>query len=279
MYESVAVLSLCHRRPLLMNDTPHAVARKLVNLPLDSERRGALGRVLPSVLLAALIAACKTTAPEPATSTPLAAPEAAAQGEAPATAGSEEWQNLLPPATLAGFRRVPIDPLAAKTVWQVRPDGVLFIDGVGAKEMLLSEREIGDGRLQVEWRFLPAQTASAEAPPTYNGGVYVRTPLDGKSWVQLQVARADKPPVVGDLIAQVPGKAERVDVFQTAPGAAPAVGDWVRYDITMRGSSIELSVDGRPAATWADCPMLTGHVGLQAEGAPIEVRALKFMPL
>ncbi|HTV19405.1 MAG TPA: DUF1080 domain-containing protein [Polyangiaceae bacterium] len=221
---------------------------------------------------ACMAIACKSTDAEPTASTP-----SVTRVTEPTPSGA--WENLLPSAAFAGFRRVPIDPLASKAVWQVRPDGVLYIDGVGAKEMLLSEREIGDGRLQIEWRFLPVQPATPDAAPTYNGGVYVRTPLDGKSWVQLQVARAEKPPVVGDLIAQVPGKAERVDVFQTAPSPQPAVGEWVRYDVVMRGPRIELSVDGRPAAVWAECPLLTGHVGLQAEGAPIEVRSLRYQPL
>jgi hypothetical protein len=228
-----------------------------------------------------------------------AAQQAAAAGEsvtvafaanaAPLDRAGDGWVDLLPPASLDGFERVPIDALADKPVWQVRPDGSLFIDGVGAKEMLLSERALGDGSLHVEWRFVPPQsalpaspqpgTAPADAALVYNGGVYVRTALDGKSWVQLQVSHADKPPVVGDLIAQVPGQAERVDVFQTQPSASAPIGEWNTYDISLRGPAIELMVNGKPAAAWAACPLLTGHVGLQAEGSPIEVRAFRYRPL
>ena len=206
----------------------------------------------------------------------------------PAELAAEGWENLLPPASLHGFKRVPLDPLADKTVWQVRSDGSLFIDGVGAKEMLLSERQLGDGSLHVEWRFLrvtpatdsaPSGAAPGSAAPVYNGGVYVRTALDGKSWVQLQVSHAAEPPIVGDLIAQVPGQAERVDVFQTQPSAAAPIGEWNVYDISLRGPSIELTVNGKPAASWAACPLLTGHIGLQAEGSPIEVRAFRYRPL
>jgi len=119
----------------------------------------------------------------------------------------------------------------------------------------------------------------AEAAPVYNGGVYVRTALDGKSWVQLQVSHADKPPIVGDLIAQVPGQAERVDVFQTQPSAAAPIGEWNTYDVRLQGPRIELSVNGKAAAVWTACPLATGHVGLQAEGSPIEVRAFRYRPL
>ena len=146
--------------------------------------------------------------------------------------------------------------------------------------MLLTEREFGDGSLHVEWRFLAPQTAvPSGASAVYNGGVYVRSALDGKSWVQLQVALAEKPPVVGDIIAHVPGRAERVDVFQTQPSAAVPIGEWNTYDVSLRGPTIALSVNGKPAATWAACPILSGHLGLQAEGSPIEVRAFRYRPL
>jgi hypothetical protein len=212
---------------------------------------------------------------------PAASAEAPVTGVAPG--GSEQaavekggWENLVPPSSLEGFRRVPLDPLAQKPVWQVRADGSLFIDGSGAKEMLLSEREFGDGVLHVEWRFVPS--GSAAPAPAYNGGVYVRTALDGKSWVQLQVARAAVPPVVGDLIAQVPGQEKRVEVFQQRPNVEAPLGEWNTYDVDARGATIALSVNGQPTVVWPECPLAVGHVGLQAEGAPIEVRALRFQP-
>ena len=222
--------------------------------------------------------ACKSTAPAPASTEPAGAaapigstkasnlPSSAAEKTAP-----KAFVSIMPDAALTGFRRVPLDPLADKAVWQVK-DGVLLIDGVGAKEMLLYERELSDGVLRVEWRFRPAEGDK----PVYNGGVYVRTPLDGKSWVQLQVAHVDKPPVVGDLIAQVPTSTERINVFQTAASPEKPLGEWNTYEVSARGKTIELTVNGQSTVTWNDCPMPSGHVGLQAEGAVIEVRKLEF---
>lgn len=243
--------------------------------------------VVAGLLIGVTALGCAGAQPSPQ---PVAPAEERGADAAPAEPSTEGWENLLPPASFAGFRRVPLDPLADKPVWQVRADGSLFIDGQGAKEMLLSERELGDGSLHVEWRFLapessaagsvaPGSVAPGSVAPVYNGGVYVRTALDGKSWVQLQVARADKPPIVGDLIAQVPGRAERVDVFQVQPSAEAPLGEWNSYDVSLRGPTIELSVNGKPAAVWAACPLSTGHVGLQAEGSPIEVRVFRYRPL
>jgi hypothetical protein len=227
---------------------------------------------------------CQATSPAGTAADPTAgqtlepsahAAPAAASGAVLEKASAGEWNDLMPAANLAGFRRVPLDPLSDKPVWQVRADGTLFIDGVGAKEMLLHETELADGVLHVEWRFL----AGAGDKPVYNGGVYVRTPLDGKNWVQLQVSHADKPPVVGDLIAQVPGNAERINVFQARPSPAAPLGEWNTFEVSAHGRNIELVVNGQPTVAWSDCPMGKGHVGLQAEGSPIEVRALKFKPL
>jgi Domain of Unknown Function (DUF1080) len=216
---------------------------------------------------------------QPATSQSASEAAAGVGGLTESSPTTDGWENLLPSAGLEGYRRVPLDPLADKPVWQMRPDGSLFIDGEGAKEMLLGEREFSDGTLHVEWRFLEHQSPTpGGAAAVYNGGVYVRTALDGKSWVQLQVSMADKPPVVGDLIAQVPGRAERVEVFQTQPSAGAPVGEWNSYDVSMRGSTIELRVNGKPSVVWTSCPMVTGHIGLQAEGSPIEVRAFRFQP-
>ena len=234
----------------------------------------------------ALLIACKASSPAPSSepapgASPAATTNVAPQTMAPSSAepakaatppsslidkgAPKSFENLMPDAKLTGFRRVPLDPLAEKSVWQVK-DGVLVIDGVGAKEMLLTEREFSDGVLRVEWRFRPAEGAS----PVYNGGVYVRTPLDGKSWVQLQVAHVDKPPVVGDLIAQVPASTERINVFQAGASPAKPIGEWNAYEVSALGKAVELTV------VWPDCPMPSGHVGLQAEGAVIEVRKLEF---
>lgn len=245
-----------------------------------------------AVISLALLVACKAAAPAPSSepaagASPAAATNLPQQSMAPSSAepaktaaaassiidkaAPKSFENLMPDEKLTGFRRVPLDPLAEKPVWQVK-DGVLVIDGVGAKEMLLTEREFADGVLRVEWRFRPAEGAS----PVYNGGVYVRTPLDGKSWVQLQVAHVDKPPVVGDLIAQVPASSERINVFQAGASPAKPIGEWNTYEVSALGKVLELSVNGQLTAVWPDCPMPSGHVGLQAEGAVIEVRKLEF---
>jgi hypothetical protein len=57
------------------------------------------------------------------------------------------------------------------------------------------------------------------------------------------------------------------------------IGEWNHYDVTCRGKSIELSVNGKATVAWDDCPLPRGLVGMQAEFAFIEVRAFRFKPL
>jgi len=182
--------------------------------------------------------------------------------------------DLFPDKDLKGWQRVPIKPLADKKVFSLSEDGkTLVVDGVGATEMLLHERAFGDGTLRVEWRW----RRHVDPRGAYNGGVYVRT-TDAKSWVQAQVARQEKPPVVGDLMGLLPGSDQRQDHFQKGPSPEKPLGEWNVYEIACDGPKISLVVNGTPTAVWENCPLLQGRVGLQAEFAVYEVRSLRFAP-
>lgn len=193
-----------------------------------------------------------------------------------AAAVQDGWIDLFPSKDLQGWKRVPIKPLAEKAVWSLSGDGkTLVVDGVGAVEMLLHEKEFGDGVFRVEWRWRKHEDPKL----AYNGGIYVRTSMDGKTWVQAQVARAEKSPVVGDLMGMIPGDEKRQDHFQKGPSPEAPIGEWNAYEIACKGDRIDLSVNGKATATWEKCPLLKGHVGIQAEFGVLEVRAIRFKPL
>src|SRR5262249_36097566 len=82
------------------------------------------------------------------------------------------WTDLLAAKDLTAWKRVPIPPgskLKEKSPWRLDSGGLLVCDGVGVHEMLLFDREQGDGILHVEWRF-----HKIEGKKGYNSGVYVR---------------------------------------------------------------------------------------------------------
>jgi len=193
-------------------------------------------------------------------------------------AAEDGWINLMPGKDLAGWKRVPIPPdvkLADKNPWST-DEKTLICDGVGIKEMLLTDREFGDGIFHVEWRF-----KKIEGGKDYNSGVYVRTAGDAKVWHQAQVAHVDKPPRLGDLFTDVlvDGKLERRVIEGNGVKHAHPVGEWNTYDVTCQGKTITVKVNGKLATTWKECPVAEGHVGLQAEFYYIEFRNLKFKEL
>jgi len=203
-------------------------------------------------------------------------------GGAAEQGGSEGWVDLFPSKDLKGWKRYPLDPsvpLAVKAVYKVSEDGkTLVVDATGGiKEVLIQEEERGNGIFHVEWRWGKDQGEK----PNYNGGIYLRSAPDGKTWIQAQVARNAKPPVVGDLIGMLmmDGKPTRVDKLQAGPSREAPLGDWNTYDITCRGKKITLAVNGGETLTWDDFPILRGHLGIQAEFANYQIRALRWKPL
>ena len=192
---------------------------------------------------------------------------------------SSGWVDLFPDKEFKGWKRVPIDPLASKTVWKHSADGkTLLCDGTGGvKEVLINDEERGDGIFHVEWRWGKEQ----DAKPNYNGGIYLRSSADGKVWIQAQVARGEKPPRVGDMIGMLPvdGTPKRIDLIQKGESREAAVGEWNTYEITCKGKTISLWVNGGVTSVWEDFPIATGRLGLQAEFAAYEFRSLKFKPL
>lgn len=189
------------------------------------------------------------------------------------------WVDLLGDG-LKRWKRVPLPPdekLNAKNAWSLSDDGkTLLCDGVGVKEMLLHEQERGDGIFHVEWRF-----RKVEGTPDYNGGVYVRSRLDGQVWHQAQVAHLMKPPLLGDLFGFTlkDGKPEKFEVRGEGHKYAHPPGQWNTFEVTCQGPSVVVHVNGKQATTWTDCPVAEGHVGMQAEFFFLEFRNLKFKDL
>ncbi len=188
------------------------------------------------------------------------------------------WTDLMPRKNLAGWKRIALAPdtkLGSKNPWKVEGD-VLVCDGVGVKEMLLWDKELGDGILHVEWRF--RKVGDDAERKDYNSGVYVRTSADGAVWHQVQIAHQDKPPLLGDVFGDRPvgGKVERFVIRGKGPDRARPPGEWNTYEITAKSRSLAVWINGATTCTWDDCPLSKGHVGLQAEFFFIEFRNVKF---
>ena len=93
-------------------------------------------------LLLAVMAAGSLTAAEPSKSAFEADP-----------AG---WADVMPPADLKGWSRVPVPPGAplGKPQWRVEDSGKMLVcEGDGGHDMLLCDREFGDAVFHAEFRY------------------------------------------------------------------------------------------------------------------------------
>lgn len=220
-----------------------------------------------------LIAACLGPAP---TNVALGAESLSGSAKTLLETDPQGWTDVMPGADLKGWQRVAIAPdttLKPKNAWRVdTASGTLQCDGVGVKEMLLYDRELGDGVFHLEWRFHPVG-----GDVDYNSGAYVRS--SGSLWHQIQIAHTFKSPYVGDVFGDRPvpgGKPERWVVSGTGRSLTQPPGEWNVMEIRCRGKEIIVAINGLEATRFAGCDAPRGRIGLQAEYYQIEFRNLKF---
>lgn len=187
------------------------------------------------------------------------------------------WVNLMPPASLKGWSRVPVPPGAplGKPQWHVEESGkVLVCDGDGGHDMLLCDREFGDAVFHVEFRY-----PKIEGKSGYNSGVYARNNQDGSIWHQAQIGDASG----GYLFGETPGADGKRKFFTTErdvkDGRVKPAGEWNTLEITARGPVLTLRVNGAVTCEIKDCGNPKGLVGLEGEGFRIEFRNLKVKEL
>ncbi|HLJ98255.1 MAG TPA: DUF1080 domain-containing protein [Gemmataceae bacterium] len=183
------------------------------------------------------------------------------------------WIDLLAGKDLNHWKRVPIppgSPLKSKNPWSLDPNThELVCDGADIHEMLLYEEPFDDGIFHVEWRF-----KKIEGRQGYNSGVYVRTADDGAIWHQAQVGNRNVGYLFGNTLVQ--GKPQRVKIDDKKPQRGKEAGEWNTYEVTCKGPHMTLWINGAVTATWDQCHVPKGHVGLEAEGWYIEFRNVNF---
>ncbi len=192
-------------------------------------------------------------------------------------ANPKGWINIMPPADLKGWYRVPVPPGGelGREQWHVDVDKKLLIcDGDGGHDMLLTEKQFGDAIFHFEFRYTKIEGKSG-----YNSGAYVRNSKDGGIWHQAQFGDANG----GYLFGQTPTAADKKKFFTlknkvTSKRVKPA-GEWNTMEITARGKTLALWVNGAVTCRFDGCGAKRGHTGLEGEGYRIEFRNLKVKQL
>jgi len=160
-------------------------------------------------------------------------------------------------------------------------DGMIECIGV-PMGYLRTTKEYSDYHLHLEWRYPEEPT---------NSGVFLHTSGPDLIWPahyqgQLKFENA------GDFIVHGVGVRAtlRDTVYVSSDTLKPLIpklhptnenpaGEWNSYDITCRGNTIELRVNGLLQNTATNCSMTKGGIGLQAEGSLIQYRNLWIEPL
>ncbi len=188
-------------------------------------------------------------------------------------AESQGWLDILPTDDLQGWYRVPVPPggKLGRDQWHVdRERKVLICDGDGGHDMLLFDREISDATFHVEFCY-----TKVEGKTGYNSGVYVRNSKDGAIWHQAQFGDAKD----GYLFGQTPtgdGKKKSFNLKKEVKDVrVKPAGEWNILEVTARGQTLTLWVNGAVTCQFDDCGLAQGRVGLEGEGYRIEFRNLK----
>ena len=167
------------------------------------------------------------------------------------------------------------------------PEGVFTVkDGViectgKPNGYLITEKEYADYKLEVEWRW-PAKAG--------NSGVFVHVSGPDKVWpkgVEAQLYSG----YAGDFWL-VDGFALTVDEARKDPKSArhffrmktdgpveKKVGEWNKYEITCKGDTIALVVNGVKVNEGTHAAASKGKILLQSEGSPVQFRNVTLTPL
>lgn len=172
------------------------------------------------------------------------------------------------------FILAPDSTTPASEVFGVK-DGVITISGQPFGFMY-TDAVYGDYELHVEWRW-PGE-------PT-NSGIFINTRPEQVLWpycaeVNLQAGRA------GDMISSGGSAFEELKEAggRFKPSPVPdkvenPAGEWNYVDITNDGGYIRAFINGvlKNEAHMVDCT--EGHIAIQSEGGPLEIRNIYITPL
>ncbi len=187
------------------------------------------------------------------------------------------WVDILPSSSLDGWYRVPVPPTGklGRAQWHVDAGKKrLICDGDGGHDMLLTAKEYGDVIFHFEFCY-----TKIEGKPGYNSGAYVRNSKDGAIWHQAQFGDAKD----GYLFGVSPTADGKPKFFtlkkEVKEMRVKPVGEWNTFEVTARGKTLTLWVNGAVTCQFDNCGQPQGHIGVEGEGYRIEFRNLKVKEL
>ena len=189
---------------------------------------------------------------------------------------AQKKQSLFNGKDLKGWTIYVNDPT-------VKPENLFYvknglIETVGVPVgYLRTDKEYSNYRLHVEWCYPENPT---------NSGIFLHTSGPDKIWpahYQCQLKHLN----AGDFIVHGVGEKATVrdSIYVSSEKVKPIAaklhesnekkaGEWNSCDITCKGNTVEIKINGVLQNTAAKCSLTKGKIGLQAEGSKIQFRNL-----
>jgi hypothetical protein len=191
---------------------------------------------------------------------PLAPREARAQAqELSPEEARDGFVALFNGKDFTGWRFGETSPTSSETLppnWKVE-DGVIKLSG-GNSPHLASQKEFADFDVRFQWRALRDK---------YNSGFFVRSGRNvGANQINLSQA------AVGKLMSGAQGG-------DPVPKLQKPVGEWNDWRVLAVGDRVTFWCNGQRAWEVTGFKDARGYLGLQAEGAPMEFRAIRIKEL
>lgn len=139
---------------------------------------------------------------------------------------------------------------------------------------LRTEKNYRDYKLTVEWRFVKV------APKADNSGVLVHIQSPDRVWPRC-VQCQGKSGAQGDLFL-MSGAESKEHLGKDANTALPKygdsnekpVGEWNTCELVCAGNSVKAYINGKLMNETTECTISSGAIGIQSEGAEIEIRKM-----
>ncbi len=141
--------------------------------------------------------------------------------------------------------------------WKVL-DGVIHLTG-GGKPHLVTTGDFGNFEMRFEWRALREK---------YNSGFYIRCRKDAGN-NQLNLAKGSEGGIVGGKLTGA----------HTVPALQHKSGEWNEWRVQVVNDKVSFWCNGKLAWEATGIMPARGHIGFQAEGAPMEFRKLELREL
>jgi hypothetical protein len=201
----------------------------------------------------------------------------------PADEKDSEWIKLFNGKDLSGWSvfldpKKEADPTKVFTV----QDGILVCEGMPFG-YLLTDKEYENYVLKLQWRWGTKAQGKGR-----NSGVFVHVVGPNKIWpkaveAQLMADHAGDFWLVDNFKLRVDAKRQdpRVDrhYFRMKDHVEKAIGEWNQYEITCKGDSIRLVINGQLVNEGTEAELSKGKILLQSEGSEIHFKDIMLKEL